>query len=78
MRSSQRPLTGITVGLTLARGVTVCRSSGGAQDEEGGGGNAAAGSVDTERYTVAMVAHAPAGDTFWDRVRTGAKTPPKP
>ena len=34
----------------------------------------AAGTADTPRATVAMITHAPAGDTFWDLVRRGAET----
>ena len=78
MRSTRRRLTGIAAGLTLALAATACSSSGGAQVEEGGGGNAAAGSVDTERYTVAMAAHAPTGDTFGTGSVPARKTPPKP
>jgi simple sugar transport system substrate-binding protein len=72
MGTTRRTMTGILAGVTLA-GLAACSSSGGAQ-EEAGGGSGGVGSVDTERYTIAMVAHAPEGDTFWDRVRTGAET----
>ena len=34
----------------------------------------AAGTADTPRATVAMITHAPAGDSFWDLVRRGAET----
>ena len=73
MNPTRRTVTAVLAGLTLAVGATACSSSGGAQEEAGGGG-AGVGSVDTERYTIAMVAHAPEGDTFWDRIRTGAET----
>ncbi len=33
-----------------------------------------AGSADTPRIKIAMVTHAPPGDTFWDLVRKGAET----
>ena len=29
--------------------------------------------VDTERFTVAMITHAPPGDAFWDKIRGGAE-----
>ena len=33
----------------------------------------AAGKADTPRMTIAMVTHAPSGDTFWDIIRKGAE-----
>ncbi|MEJ5943953.1 substrate-binding domain-containing protein [Pseudokineococcus basanitobsidens] len=68
--------TRATVALAaLALTVAGCSSTGGAQQDSsdgstsGGGG----GGVDTGAdYTVAMVTHAPAGDTFFDIIRAGA------
>jgi simple sugar transport system substrate-binding protein len=57
------------LGLTLV----ACSSQGGAQQEQGGGGGGTGGTVDTERFTVAMVTHEQPGDTFWDRIRAGAE-----
>src|SRR5207244_3536956 len=34
---------------------------------------AAAGKANTPKYTVAMITHAPPGDTFWDIIQKGAK-----
>ena len=42
-----------------------CSSQGGAQNQD----NAATG----ERYTIAVVTHEPPGDSFWDKVRSGAE-----
>jgi simple sugar transport system substrate-binding protein len=57
------------LGLTLM----ACSSQGGAQQEQGGGGGGTGGTVDTERFTIAMVTHEQPGDTFWDRIRAGAE-----
>jgi simple sugar transport system substrate-binding protein len=74
MMIKRRGLSSLAVGMTLALGLAACTSQGGRQEEEPqGGGNAAGGSVDTERYNVAMVTHAPPGDNFWDKIRTGAE-----
>ncbi|WP_432564008.1 substrate-binding domain-containing protein [Kineococcus sp. SYSU DK003] len=53
-----------------ALGLAACSSTGGAQDsgDSGGGGNVA----DTPKFTVAMITHASAGDTFFDIIRKGA------
>jgi simple sugar transport system substrate-binding protein len=51
--------------------LTACSSQGGRTDA---GGNAAAGQVaTTDRMKIALITHAPAGDTFWDIVRKGAE-----
>jgi simple sugar transport system substrate-binding protein len=47
-------------------------SSGGKKAEEGS--DASGGKATTPRMTIAMVTHAPAGDTFWDTIRKGAET----
>ncbi|MGW4756239.1 sugar ABC transporter substrate-binding protein [Streptomyces chartreusis] len=46
--------------------------SGGKQAEEAGSG-VSAGKATTPRMTIAMVTHAPSGDTFWDTIRKGAE-----
>ena len=58
----------------LALALAACSSQGGAQDQPaapaaGGGGGAQGGEV----YTIAMVTHEQAGDTFWDKIRAGAE-----
>ena len=52
--------------------VVGCSSTGGKPRSTDDG--MAAGTADTPRATVAMITHAPAGDTFWDLVRRGAET----
>ena len=64
----------VAVGLVLS----ACSSSGGAANNEpkttaatgSGGGGAVA---DTPNFTIAMVTHEAPGDTFWDRIRSGAE-----
>lgn len=52
--------------------LTACSSQGGRAPEanSGGGGGQA---VSTARMKIALITHAPAGDTFWDTVRKGAE-----
>jgi simple sugar transport system substrate-binding protein len=52
--------------------LTACSSQGGKAPEAnsaGGGGQV----VSTPRMKIALITHAPAGDTFWDTVRKGAQ-----
>ena len=52
--------------------LTACSSQGGRAPETGtGGGGGQAAS--TPRMKIALITHAPAGDTFWDTVRKGAE-----
>lgn len=51
--------------------MSACSSTGGRPADTG---NAAGGQVaTTERIKIALITHAPAGDTFWDTVRRGAE-----
>ncbi|GGG25791.1 sugar ABC transporter substrate-binding protein [Rhodococcoides trifolii] len=61
----------IVVALAAATTLAACSSTGGAPESSGGGGNA--GTADTPRATIAMITHAPPGDTFWDLIRRGAE-----
>lgn len=51
----------LMAGLVLAG----CSSTGGAQEEQA--------ALDTPEYQIAMITHAPPGDTFWDIIRKGAE-----
>ena len=52
--------------------MTACSSQGGRPAEAGNAGGA--GQVaSTPRMKIALITHAPAGDTFWDTVRKGAE-----
>ncbi|MFD7501308.1 sugar ABC transporter substrate-binding protein [Streptomyces sp. NPDC059850] len=50
-----------------------CSSSSGGKKAEEAGSNVSAGKASTPRMTIAMVTHAPSGDTFWDTIRKGAQ-----
>ena len=72
MTSFRRTFRAVAAAAALGLALAACSSQGGAQEEQpaaGGGG----GSVDTERYTIAMVTHEQPGDTFWDKIRAGAE-----
>jgi simple sugar transport system substrate-binding protein len=61
----------IAVAAVVALGLAAC-SQGGKEkttDDAGGGGNAAGSSG----YTVAMITHETPGDTFWDKIKSGAQ-----
>jgi simple sugar transport system substrate-binding protein len=73
MRSTRKRMRGLAVAGALTVVLAACSSEGGAQSQGGGGGGGTGGSVDTERYTVAMVTHEAPGDTFWDKIRAGAE-----
>ncbi|GAA4574916.1 substrate-binding domain-containing protein [Planotetraspora kaengkrachanensis] len=65
-------VTGTLAALVLA----ACSSSGGKQPAQASGA-AQAGVADTPRMTIALITHAPPGDTFWDLVRKGAEAAAK-
>ncbi|MET8977472.1 sugar ABC transporter substrate-binding protein [Streptomyces sp. NPDC004539] len=72
------PTTGrLAPAIALAAAVTLtlagCSSSSGGKKAEESAQNASAGKADTPRITIAMVTHAPSGDTFWDTIRKGAE-----
>jgi simple sugar transport system substrate-binding protein len=71
MRSTRKLVRALATAATLAVALAACSSQGGAQNQpsQGGGGGAAQG----KRYTIAMVTHEQAGDTFWDKIRAGAQ-----
>jgi simple sugar transport system substrate-binding protein len=64
MRRTRRPLQGLAAVAVATLALAACSSEGGAQDDE-----AAAG----EEFTIAMVTHEAPGDTFWDKIRSGAE-----
>ncbi|WP_214402803.1 substrate-binding domain-containing protein [Pseudonocardia lacus] len=73
MRSTRKAMRAAAVAAALGLALAACSSQGGAQQQEGGGGGGTGGTVGGERYTIAMVTHEQAGDTFWDRIRAGAE-----
>ena len=73
MRSTHKTVRALAVVAALAAALTACSSQGGARNEAAGGGGGTAGGVTTQRYTIAMVTHEQPGDTFWDKIRSGAE-----
>ncbi|MPY48032.1 sugar ABC transporter substrate-binding protein [Streptomyces acidicola] len=63
----------VAVATAAALTLVGCSSSSGGKKSEEGGTVASAGKASTPRMTIAMVTHAPAGDTFWDIIRKGAE-----
>jgi simple sugar transport system substrate-binding protein len=64
----------------LAIAVAGCSSQGGAQQKSGGepaSGGGGAAQTGGKSYTIAMITHEQAGDTFWDKIRAGAETSAK-
>jgi simple sugar transport system substrate-binding protein len=54
--------------------LAACSSQGGAQSQGGsGGGGGGGGGEDGQTYTIQMITHEQAGDTFWDKIRAGAE-----
>ncbi len=65
---------GALLAAVLGASLAGCSSTGGKRAEERAAQSAGGGSgVDTPKWTVAMVTHSGAGDTFWDIVQNGAK-----
>jgi len=59
--------------------VVGCSSQGGAQQKPGGEAAGGGGTPQTggKSYTIAMITHEQAGDTFWDKIRAGAEASAK-
>jgi simple sugar transport system substrate-binding protein len=62
MRSTRRSLLAVAATATVV--LAACSSEGGAQDE---------GAAEGQDFTIAMVTHEAPGDTFWDKIRSGAE-----
>ncbi|TPQ23653.1 sugar ABC transporter substrate-binding protein [Streptomyces sporangiiformans] len=71
---SRRIVPVVAVAAAAALTLAGCSSSSGGKKAEEGAAEASAGKASTPRMTVAMVTHAPQGDTFWDIIRKGAET----
>lgn len=70
---SRRFLPAAAIATAAVLTVAGCSSSSGGKKSEEGTDNASAGRATTPRMTIAMVTHAPNGDTFWDTIRKGAQ-----
>jgi simple sugar transport system substrate-binding protein len=64
-----KAIRGLAIVAAAATVLAAC-SSGGTQSGGGGGGGSGA---TAQRYTIAMITHEQAGDTFWDKIRAGAQ-----
>jgi simple sugar transport system substrate-binding protein len=69
---SRRTLRALAVVAAASAALAACSSQGGAPASSGGGSAPAAGGNGT-KYTIAMITHEQAGDTFWDKIRAGAQ-----
>ncbi|MCX4426680.1 sugar ABC transporter substrate-binding protein [Streptomyces mirabilis] len=65
------PVLAVAAAATLT--LAGCSSSSGGKKAAESGAAVSAGKADTARMTIAMVTHAPSGDTFWDTIRKGAE-----
>ena len=70
MRSTRKSMRQLAVLAALGVALAACSSQGGArnQAEQAGGGPSGG-----QTYTIAMITHEQAGDTFWDKIRAGAE-----
>jgi simple sugar transport system substrate-binding protein len=68
---TRRTLRGVAAAAVLATTLAACSSGGGASSS--GGGATAGAPPEGEQFTIAMVTHEQAGDTFWDKIRAGAE-----
>jgi simple sugar transport system substrate-binding protein len=69
----RRIVSATAVAAAAALTLAGCSSSSGGKKAEESAGGVSAGKASTPRMTIAMVTHAPSGDTFWDTIRKGAE-----
>ncbi|EKX64068.1 sugar ABC transporter substrate-binding protein [Streptomyces ipomoeae] len=70
---SRRAVPVVAVAAAAALTLVGCSSSSGGKKAEESANDVSAGKANTPRMTIAMVTHAPSGDTFWDTIRKGAE-----
>jgi simple sugar transport system substrate-binding protein len=68
---TRRTLRGVAAAAVLATTLAACSSGGGASSSGGGAGGGA--QTGEQQFTIAMITHEQAGDTFWDKIRAGAE-----
>jgi simple sugar transport system substrate-binding protein len=69
MRSTGKSMRALAVVAALGVALAACSSQGGARNQAESGGGPSGG----QKYTIAMITHEQAGDTFWDKIRAGAE-----
>jgi simple sugar transport system substrate-binding protein len=62
----------LVVAAVLALALSAC-ASGGRKDTGSSSGSSGGGAGDNSGYTIAMVTHETPGDTFWDKIKSGAQ-----
>src|ERR1700754_970595 len=69
MRSPRKSMRLLAVVAALGVVLAACSSQGGARNQAEQAGGPSGGRT----YTIAMITHEQAGDTFWDKIRAGAE-----
>jgi simple sugar transport system substrate-binding protein len=64
---------GLLVSASVLAVVLSACLSGGRTDMESDGGGGGGGAGDNSGYTIAMITHETPGDTFWDKIKSGAQ-----
>jgi simple sugar transport system substrate-binding protein len=80
MRSNRKIVRAAAAAAVLATALAACSSQGGAQSQApaaGGGGGGGEVQTGGKNFTIAMITHEQAGDTFWDKIRAGAEASAK-
>ncbi|BBC28834.1 Sugar ABC transporter substrate-binding protein [Streptomyces graminofaciens] len=70
---SRRVAPALAMATAVVLALAGCSSSSGGKKSEEDTADASAGKASTPRMTIAMITHAPSGDTFWDTIRKGAE-----
>jgi simple sugar transport system substrate-binding protein len=70
---SRKALRVLAVVAAASAALAACSSQGGAANQGGGNAPAASGGGNGQKYTIQMITHEQAGDTFWDKIRAGAE-----
>ena len=70
---SRRSLRVLAVVAAASATLAACSSSGGAANSRALARPAGGTAPEGEQYTIAMVTHSPSGDTFWDKIQSGAQ-----
>jgi simple sugar transport system substrate-binding protein len=72
-RSSRRVIQLLAIVVVAIVALTACSKTGGRPRNTGNSQGAGGQVANTKRYTIAMITHETPGDTFWDKIRSGAQ-----